>query len=119
MGRIPLSVAGVLLSARTDYDNHYQLVFRILPSCLPVKRGDSICDEGEKVEISLVFLMCWKAYSVCSSWSTISRIVSNPDCQKSSDAISTPTLARIACGASDPPVLSRSRYLGTNVAPSF
>lgn len=56
-----------LSAARTDYDNHYQLVLRILPSSLPVKRGAGIGDEGEKVEIFLVFLMCWQFYRVCSS----------------------------------------------------
>ena len=53
---------------------------------------------------------------VPSRCSIISRAASNPDCQKASDVMSTPTLFRIVFGGSVPPVARRSRCFGVDAA---
>ena len=55
--------------------------------------------------------------AVRSNSSTISLIKSNPDCQKASDRIFTPTSPRMASGLLDPPSSSRCRYFGTKAGP--
>src|SRR5437867_1527767 len=55
--------------------------------------------------------------AVRSSSSTISLIESNPDCQKASDRISTPTSPRMASGRLEPPSSSKCKYFGTKAGP--
>ncbi len=72
-----------------DYEKHYQYatdkrLCQVFSDCL-VRR-----------QFRRYSSMRWDYESVSSSCWTMSLIVSNPDCQKSADAISTPNLLRMS-----------------------